>query len=244
MCTLSFIPKSGGYLVAMNRDELLSRGVAQPPTVRVLSGIQAVFPTDVEGGTWLAATEVGDTWALLNRNGGRRSPRNSSRGQIILGAIAAEDPERIDGLLSEVGLFNFLPFRLFHVGLFRRVVREWVWDGETLNCTPHRWQANHWFSSGVSDQRAAERRRKYFEAGWSQRDAGQVEWLRTMHRSHGEEPGAFSVCVHREDAATVSYTEIDAGEAAVEMQYRAGSPCREGTFETISLARSRAFHSL
>jgi hypothetical protein len=229
VCTLSFLPETDGYFVAMNRDELLTRGVAHPPAVHEIAGKKALFPADVEGGTWIAADARGDTWALLNRNGGQRSPKNVSRGQLVVGALAASNDADIATLLDEVGLFNFLPFRLIGISLGSQQVREWVWDGKALNTTSHGWRANHWFSSGISDAKATEARGKLFEAARLDADADTREWLRRMHRCHGTAPGAFSVCVHRDDAATVSYTEVEVGSCQVQMRYYPDSPCTAGS---------------
>jgi hypothetical protein len=53
-----------------------------------------------------------------------------------------------------------------------------------------------------------------------------VAWLRALHRDHGNEPGAFSICVHRDDAATVSYSEILVSSDRVSFHYHPGRPCR------------------
>ena len=231
----------------MNRDELLTRGVAQPPVVHEIAGVKALFPTDVEGGTWIATTERGDTWALLNRNGGQRSPKNVSRGQLVLGALAVSDNGDVATLLDEVGLFNFLPFRLLGIVFVRQQVQEWVWDGQALTSLNHGWSANHWFSSGISDAKATENRGSLFEAGRREPDAGSHDWLRRMHGSHGVAPGAFSICVHRDDAATVSYTEVELTGSQVQMRYHAGSPCVEAPVVQLAvpLVQSRnTVHSL
>lgn len=219
----------------MNRDELLSRVTAQHPAVHRLSGITALFPTDVEGGTWIGVTERGDTWALLNRNGGARSAKNVSRGQLVIGALVVSDPAATSRLLREAGLFNFLPFRLFGISMARKNVTEWIWDANQLSVVPHPWRPNHWFSSGISDAISAEVRGKLFQAARHDRDYGDREWLRRMHRSHGEGPGAFSVCVHRDDAATVSFTEIEVTSSTAQMRYHAGFPCQSASLDELSL---------
>ena len=239
VCTLSFIPKPNGYLVGMNRDEQLTRGPARPPLVHQIAGVRTLFPVDTEGGTWIATTETGDTWAILNRNGGHRSPRNLSRGQIVLGAVAAVGAD-ISALLQEVGLFNFLPFRLIGITLREERAREWVWDGEKLSLLQHAWEPKHWFSSGLSDSQAAGVREQIFAGAWRQANAGSAEWLRQAHRSHGPARGAFSVCVHRDDAATVSFTEIEVSGTEVRMRYSPGSPCLEAKAIERSLPVTRA----
>jgi hypothetical protein len=50
-----------------------------------------------------------------------------------------------------------------------------------------------------------------------------------LHRSHQPDRDAFSVCMHREDAETVSYTEILATRRWAKMRYCARSPCAKET---------------
>jgi hypothetical protein len=38
--------------------------------------------------------------------------------------------------------------------------------------------------------------------------------------------GSFSICVHRPDAATVSYTEASFNGGNLSMRYHAGYPCQ------------------
>jgi hypothetical protein len=51
------------------------------------------------------------------------------------------------------------------------------------------------------------------------------ELLREFHTSHDPARGAFSVCMHRDDAATVSFSQVKVGDGAVEFSYRPLSPC-------------------
>jgi hypothetical protein len=50
------------------------------------------------------------------------------------------------------------------------------------------------------------------------------------------------VCVHRDDAATVSFTEIEVSDTEARMSYRPGSPCLEAQAVVLSLSRARAEH--
>lgn len=49
--------------------------------------------------------------------------------------------------------------------------------------------------------------------------------LRSAHASHIPGPGPFSVWVHRENAATVSSTEISCEADELVMTYQPGNPC-------------------
>jgi hypothetical protein len=81
-------------------------------------------------------------------------------------------------------------------------------DGGRISHPSHPWRLGHWFSSGLSDQRAAAARRPICEGAARQASAGSVAWLRRLHRSHRPRREAFCFCVHRPEAATLSYTEI------------------------------------
>ena len=66
-----------------------------------------------------------------------------------------------------------------------------------------------------------------------------VSWVRNLHQSHDPLPGPFSICVHREEAATMSYTEVCCSGEGVSMSYRSGSPCLTDLFDSeTSLAFS------
>ena len=225
MCTLSFLPKNDGYIVAMNRDEQLSRLIALPPAIHASARSKAIYPLDVEGGTWIAVTESGTTWALLNRNSTLADTKKCSRGEIILAALqSANELKAVEELKSQI-LDEVLPFRLVMLSETTKQVREWIWDGHGIASIPHPWQGHHWFSSGQSDELASEIRGRTFAESCANPAADSIEWLREMHRSHAPERGAFSVCVHRPDARTVSYTEVLVSRRKAIMRYIPGAPC-------------------
>lgn len=233
MCTLSFIPRQHGYVIAMNRDELLTRATADSPQVFRLGTTAAIYPHEAEGGTWLAANEYGVTLAVLNWNDAMklvRGAKQKSRGLVIPALIACPGASEVSEALRSHALAGTLPFCL--VGVFAREqeVREWRWDGQRLALNRHSWSARHWFSSGRSDEAATKQRGAAFDAARKDVDADSIEWLRRLHRSHVPEPGPFSVCVHRNDAATVSYSEVVCGPDEVGFAYQAGHPCARGEF--------------
>jgi hypothetical protein len=205
MCTLSFIPTDDGYVVAMNRDEKLSRSAASAPVVQEINGVQAVYPLDIEGGTWIAASA---------------------------NDVSSEVSELDSELLNEV-----LPFRLIRFSLVSRSVIEWVWDGHRCTSIVRPWQANHWFSSGESDELASAIRGKTVTEFQGVASRESLEWLRELHRSHKPARGAFSICVHRADARTVSYTEISASSERVSMNYVDGSPCESTIVSRLEIPR-------
>src|SRR5688572_55046 len=113
MCTLSFLPRDNGYLVAMNRDERLTRESALPPRVFDLGGCRAIFPHESSGGTWIGGNEFGIALAILNQsveNGGARKIK--SRGTIVPKLLVAGSSSELRALVQELDIRGTLPFKL------------------------------------------------------------------------------------------------------------------------------------
>jgi len=132
-----------------------------------------------------------------------------------------------------------LPFVL--VGIFpaEQIISQCRWDGRELEFARIGWDVRHWFSSGISDEMARKLRGNTCYEAWRRRDAGSAEWLRGLHASHSPVRGSFSVCVHRPDAATVSYTEVVLTGSELTMRYHAGHPCQAlGRFDSEIILQS------
>ncbi len=229
MCTLSFLPENGGYLAAMNRDELKKRPIAFPPSVHPSPGSSLIYPQESGGGTWIGGNSRGTLLALLNwhaMENGTIEPKSKSRGEIIPLVLPEVNSESANHALSKLNLAGFHPFRL--VGFFseERQIREWCWDVRHLATKSHDWGRHHWFSSSRSDAQAERERGDACERIWGGDPANPADWLRQLHASHVPEPGPFSICVHREDAATVSYTEVQFRRGELQMRYLGGNPCQ------------------
>jgi hypothetical protein len=231
MCTITLVPRGSGYHFAMNRDERLSREAAHPPEIVELDGVRAAYPYEPSTrGTWIAVNDIGITLAVLNWNFGvPRKLRERSRGSLIPRIIGGRSFPDVERRLSSADFSGILPFRLFGVFPRQHLVCEWRWDRQLLRHELLPWQPRHWFSSGLSDEQADQNRGRITAAAWQESDAGTSEWIWRLHRSHQPEPGAFSICVHRDDAQTVSFTEIELEENKLMMRYRPGSPCASAT---------------
>ena len=244
MCTLTIVPTETGYLAGMNRDELRSRAAALPSMSENRNGVQLIFPRETGGGTWIACNSHGNLLALLNWNLPTRETRSGSlvsRGTIIPQLISASDSEIVHTALSQMGLASLAPFQLVSVFREEALLCEWRWDGQDLARKSHPWERKHWFSSSVSDESAGYERGRTCELLSRQWPPGQ-SWVRRLHRSHTPQAGAFSLCVHRADAATVSYTEVRAESATITMSYIEGSPCQKEEFDrqiTLPLESSK-----
>jgi Transport and Golgi organisation 2 len=241
MCTLSFLPQNDGYLVAMNRDELNSRVVAAPPAIHRFAQGSALYPQEPSGGTWIGANSHGNLLAIMNANAlnddSQLPTKLKSRGEIIPLLLQEATIDSTKHALSILSLNGTHPFRLFGTFPRNRELRQWYWDGIRLSSRSHDWIRNHWFSSSRSDSRAEAQRGKAFEMSWRENLPDPAEWLHSLHASHIPDAGAFSVCVHREDAATVSYTEVRCSPNELRMTYQPGNPCElQGVPSTLALS--------
>lgn len=228
MCTVTFVPREHGYLLAMNRDEKWQRGLASSsPREFSIAGTRVLAPRDVEGGTWIALTEAGDSFALLNRNGGtRNAQRRRSRGEVISALLA--DP---DCVFSGRELAPYLPFTLLSFRPALMTISEMIWDGVSMKVFTRPWIRRHWFSSGISDALAAWHRTESVNRFRS--ELREVKDVRELHRQHGPRPGPFSFCAHRDDTGTVSYTEIIVDGLLRRMAHASGSPCQGGQLTSL-----------
>ena len=228
MCTVTFIARKMGYYLGMNRDEKLTRPIALPPKKRTLNGLAVFAPSEPGGGTWITLNHQGATLALINWYSiTARVDRNVlSRGEVVNSTNAAISSASADATLNALPLNRINPFRL--VGVFPATgeLVEWRWNLKRLVRKNHRWKTQQWISSGFDEPAAQGVRGRTFRQVQKQESAGSLDWLRRLHRSHTPEIGPFSTCMHRADAATVSYTEISVSPREAVMRYFAGAPCR------------------
>jgi len=231
MCTLSFLPNKDGYVAAMNRDEQRKRAAAMPPAIRREGDVSMLYPQESGGGTWIGGNSYGNLLALLNwYSKEKKEPgeKSKSRGELIPSLLREPDANSTELALRLFDFTGIFPFRLFGIFPTERLIREWRWDANQLTTKFHEWGRHHWFSSSWSDERAEAERGAACERTWREDLTNPSDWLRQLHASHIPEPGPFSICVHREDAATVSYTEIFYGQGQLQMAYSPGNPCQGG----------------
>jgi len=227
MCSITFWPKGRNYRLAMNRDELLTRVAGLPPSIHEVNGLRVLHPREPGGGTWISLNESGSSLALVNwyAEPARAPDPAASRGNVVLAAGTADHPDQVTALLGALPLAQTHPFRL--IGIFPAIgaVREWRWNRADLTELTHPWAPRQWLSSGYNEAEAARVRSEVFRSLRDAPDAGSAGWLRRLHASHTPASGPYSTCMHRADAATVSYTEIDSRPGHQVMRYRTGNPC-------------------
>jgi hypothetical protein len=241
MCTVSLLPKAHGFYLAMNRDEKLNRSTALAPTIVDLESRRVVYPSEPAGGTWISTNDAGVCLALINWHRVEREPKHDvlSRGEVVRALASKSSTNEIADGIGRMPLRKLRPFRLITIVPSERLVTEWRWNLEWLTRRDHKWRPLHWFSSGFDERRAELARQRICDAAHTNRSTTSLNWLRQLHRSHSPKRGPFSICMHRRDASTVSYTEVAVSEKRATMRYKPGPCCSNGAIasRTISLAR-------
>ena len=238
MCTVTFIARRSGYALGMNRDEKLTRVRARPAARHRLGDGGALFPSEPNGGTWVGVNDSGATLALINwySVATRVAGETVSRGEAVRSALHSESPAGVDAALAQLPLNRVNSFRLIGVFPKAKTVVEWRWDLRQLQRFSHPWQTNIWISSGFDEPGAQRTRGNSFREALRQSSAGSTEWLRRLQRAHGPERGPYSLCMHRDDATTVSYTEVVVSPRAATLRYTPGAPCCTAAQPALSLA--------
>ena len=211
----------------MNRDEQRTRAPALPPSTTMCGGNRSLYPREAGGGTWIGVNDQGMALALVNWYSAsrQRGPGAPTRGAIIPSLLRWSSGRAVREHLGKMALDDYSPFRLLAVLPLSRELCQWGWDGQSLQETSLGWRPHHCFSSGYKESEASLTRGAVCAMAERDADVGTVPWLRRVHRSHLPEEGPFSICMHRSDACTVSYTEVELSDGVYRMHYHAGNPC-------------------
>ena len=235
MCTVSWIHEPGGYQLFCNRDEKLTRGIAGPPRLAVRDGVRFLAPVDADfSGTWIATNEFGLSLCLLN---GVPGPSSRSRGLLVLDLISLPSVAALVDHVRTLDLSPYAPFTLAGVEP-QNPASVVEWNGERADLSfPNQ---SHFMltSSSFDSGRVREKRREEYSGVTSL--GCTPELLADFHKSHGGAPSAYSICMHRPDAQTVSFSWIRVSCGASEFTYYDQAPCQCPKATTARLPRSAA----
>lgn len=236
MCTLTCCAVPGGFVVHMNRDELRTRAPGSPPQVVDLGGIRAVCPIDAEhGGTWIGANEHGVVVALLN--GDPETLRGTgpwrTRGHVALAALATKSAAAAASFVAAVDPAVHRPFSLFAIDRTEvALVVEAAAEGMRVSKLS---LPAILASSSVAHHTAIASRAAQFQ-GWLDGCENVDQRLAAFHGTHAPVRGPLSVCMHRDDACTVSATRVQVTAQGVTMSHHDGAPCEARAWSRHELA--------
>ena len=236
MCTISWLIKDDDYHIFFNRDEQRSRAKAVSPRVINIKNTQALIPIDPVGnGSWISTNEFGLTLCLLNYYQGS-TPKGvlTSRGLLLKDLSSFLCVEDIDIQLKNLELHQYASFSLLAFGLNDSggVSRKaWQWNGKNLT--------NVYLTSPFTSSSV------YFEEVSKSRlllakqllEPQSIDQLVSYHKSHQPKKGHLSVCMHRKDAKTVSFSHIHVDPIQTIFKYKNASPCSDATSDISMLQR-------
>ena len=219
MCTVSWSVAADTYEVFFNRDENRGRQPALAPQCFTVNDVQVLMPIDPVGqGSWIATNAHGISIALLNYyQGCMPEGELISRGQIIRQLAGLSSLAEVEHFMQDWPLVRSAPFSLlvFDPGAKLNCVPLFRWTGERLLKSA---QISPLISSAVEYESVLNSRLEQF----AEKDAD----LQQLHRSHRPCRSAYSICMHRSDAHTVSFTHISVNHQRVAMSYQPDAPCK------------------
>jgi hypothetical protein len=199
-------------------------------------------PIDGEaGGTWISANALGHTVTLLNR--WDETPVDApgefvSRGFLVLALSPLSGPSAVEALLDELPLPRYRPFTLVSMAP-DELPLAFEWNGRALTRAVIEEPGLARTSSG-RDQAGAERVRGRVFRDAADREGGLTpEILERLHRGHDPERGALSICMHRDEAETVSGSFVQVDHETVRFKYVDGPPGEWGVESELVLPRLR-----
>ena len=240
MCTVTWLGENGGYSLLFNRDEKHTRGAAEQPRMHCRDNVRFAAPIDSDGGgTWIAVNDHGLTVCLLNAYSEASlwaGIATESRGRLPLDVASSRSLEEVAERIDRTPLVCFAPFRLLALepdraaGLFE-------WSGSKITLDPNADRLMPLTSSSFESAAVAGSRRTVFQQYIAERTAITRASLEHFHSCHDPAPSAYSVCMHREDARTVSFSRVTVGASDVRLDYSSDSPCRARPPTTVRLQR-------
>ncbi len=235
MCTISWLIKPTGYRVFFNRDEQKTRPRAQPPQVRQENDIDTIMPIDPQGGgTWMAVNEKGLTFALLNFYQGRLPKgRLISRGKLVKACAGLRSTDEAVAYIESLNLAKYAPFSLLcfepeangaRVSLLRWDGKKIVQSDEHCPLISSAVRYDEVYSSRIQVYRDLMGELSDISSSSEHHGRHEHDYLR-LHQSHAPDRSAESICMHRDDAQTVSFSQVNVNNENIEFYYADGAPC-------------------
>ena len=225
MCTMTWFTKDGGYELFFNRDERISRRQAKLPTIEQQNGVEYISPTDSDaGGSWIASNQYGITVCLLNHYQFEQIETYkvwTSRGEIVRSFAQTTDLDSAEYYFNELDLNDYRAFRMFIIDQ-QGDNRLFVWDG---HCARIERNVTTPKSSSSVDSKNVKKKRKDLFRDLNLIESKSVQSYINYHSSHLPSRSKDSVCMHRDDANTVSLSHVSVSKQGIEFSYADGSPC-------------------
>jgi hypothetical protein len=199
--------------------------------------VKYIAPVDGDhGGSWIGVNEFGVSLCLLNRYGDvelQPAREYVSRGLLLIDLLDCSEVKQVTSRLTDVNLSRFRPFNLLVLSQSEKSsLLEWTGSKYSFNDDAD----SHvpLTSTSLTEPRIAIERQQQFVSLTTKHGLNEAS-LDTFHRSHLPERGSSSVCMHREEAATVSLSKITVVNGEALFDYESGSPCERNDVITVRL---------
>jgi YD repeat-containing protein len=222
MCTVSWLCEKDSLEVFFNRDESRTRQPALPPDTFFQHDARYVAAIDADaGGTWLAANELGVVVAILNYYQAQQDLASGdfiSRGKLVTSLMDAGSGVEVDKRITKAFMSDYRSCILLVFEKGEGEPTRFTWDGQHLL----REQLTHPMrpittSSYRTDEVVATRLAAFDTL--VDASAPTPDQLQRFHRHQHPDDPAFSVCMSRPDARTVSFSRVTVGEDSVTYSY-------------------------
>jgi len=235
MCTMTWFVTNEGYELFFNRDERLSRSHAEPPVEFESNGVNYLSPTDADaGGTWIAANHYGVTVCLLNHYQYEQIATYKdwiSRGEIVRQFATTTGPIAAEQQFRRLELDDYRAFRMFIIEPSGQNCLC-VWDGHQARVERNVFSPKS--SSSVDAQHVKTLRKELFKDIGLNASKDTQQFL-NYHASHSPNRSQESVCMHRDDAKTVSLSHVRVSQTELDFAYADGSPCEASLDEGLTI---------
>ncbi|HEY0385093.1 MAG TPA: NRDE family protein [Pyrinomonadaceae bacterium] len=251
MCTVSWLRQDDGYQLFCNRDERRTRKAASEPTIHERAGVCFIAPVDGDhGGSWIGVNEYGLSLCLLNlypqlpeANSCRRpAPQDRaapqdfrSRGSLLIELLDCTSSAAVKDRLLAATLSRFQPFTLLLLTGTNEPAVLTRWDGRVLLFERAGDESLPLTSSSFRTIEVVAARRAQFRRLMADVTALSPDRLYDFHRSHEPSASASSVCLHRDDAETVSFSWINVAAGQIEFLYYPQALCRSESSTRVML---------
>jgi hypothetical protein len=202
-------------------------------------GVRYIAPVDSDrGGTWLSANEFGISVCLLNGSGGVEPIRmRRSRGLLLRELAWAPSADECSLWLRHLDLGPFAPFSIVILQPGRSAILA-QWNGADLIVDPAGDRHMPLTSSSYDAAEVRRARLNEFAQLVGTRRSIDPALLYWFHSSHGTTASAYSTCMHREDAETVSFSWVIVSKDTIRFLYSPGAPCQTKPSNQQILARA------
>ncbi len=207
MCTVTYIPQDNGFILTSNRDEAPARA-AETLFQEMKNDVLITYPKDEgAGGTWIAASSVGQVVCLLNgayEKHQRTPPYKRSRGLMVLSFF---DYNGVTDFVTNYDFEGMEPFTFLMVE--QEQLWELRWMGAEMTLKRMDEKNNHiWSSATLYDDEMQKKRRDWFEA-WEEKADYSPDAIMDFHRNAGEGDPEIDIVMNRNNIVrSISITQI------------------------------------